>query len=44
MGEALLPKEETVLQEGDILHMIAGDNDMDRINKVLSAAPEEESN
>ncbi|MEU8269753.1 TrkA family potassium uptake protein [Sphaerisporangium sp. NPDC049002] len=44
MGEALLPKGETVLQEGDILHMIAGDNDMDRINKVLSAAPEEESN
>ncbi|MEV7966302.1 TrkA family potassium uptake protein [Sphaerisporangium sp. NPDC088356] len=44
MGEALLPKDETVLQEGDILHMIAGDNDMDRINKVLSAAPEEESN
>jgi trk system potassium uptake protein TrkA len=43
MGEALLPKSETVLQEGDILHVIASDNDMDRINKVLSAAPEEES-
>ncbi|GAA3797387.1 TrkA family potassium uptake protein [Sphaerisporangium flaviroseum] len=43
MGEALLPKQGTVLQEGDILHVIAGDNDMDRINKVLTAAPEEES-
>ncbi|MCW2881388.1 MAG: transport system NAD-binding component-like protein [Sphaerisporangium sp.] len=43
MGEALLPKDETVLQEGDILHVIAADNDMDRINKVLSAAPEEDS-
>jgi trk system potassium uptake protein TrkA len=43
MGEALLPKHETVLQEGDILHVIAGDNDMDRINKVLSTAPEEDS-
>jgi trk system potassium uptake protein TrkA len=43
MGEALLPKDETVLQEGDILHVIAADNDMDRINKVLSAAPEEGS-
>ncbi|WP_214415392.1 potassium channel family protein [Sphaerisporangium fuscum] len=43
MGEALLPKDDTVLQEGDILHMIAAENDMDRINKVLSGAPEEES-
>jgi trk system potassium uptake protein len=43
MGEALLPKDDTVLQEGDILHVIAADTDMDRINKVLSSAPEEES-
>ncbi|MFC4531900.1 potassium channel family protein [Sphaerisporangium dianthi] len=43
MGEALLPKEDMVLQEGDLLHVIAADTDMDRINKVLSAAPEEES-
>ncbi|GII62652.1 Trk system potassium uptake protein TrkA [Sphaerisporangium krabiense] len=43
MGEALLPKEDTVLQEGDILHVMAAENDMDRINKVLAAAPEEES-
>ncbi|MFC4586923.1 potassium channel family protein [Sphaerisporangium corydalis] len=43
MGEAVLPKRDTVLQEGDILHVIAADTDMDRINKVLSAAPEEES-
>jgi trk system potassium uptake protein len=42
MGEALLPKEDTVVQEGDILHVIAAENDMDRINKVLAAAPEEE--
>lgn len=43
MGEAVLPKHETVLQEGDILHVIAADNDMERINKVLSGTPEEES-
>ncbi|MGW4637334.1 potassium channel family protein [Sphaerisporangium sp. NPDC004334] len=43
MGEALLPKDDTVLQEGDILHVIAADTDMDRINKVLSSAPEEDS-
>jgi trk system potassium uptake protein TrkA len=40
MGEALLPKEDTVVQEGDILHVMAAAGDMDRINKVLSAAPE----
>ncbi|GII76419.1 Trk system potassium uptake protein TrkA [Sphaerisporangium rufum] len=43
MGDALLPKHDTVLQEGDVLHVMAGENDMDRINKVLSTAPEEES-
>ncbi|MEV6983436.1 TrkA family potassium uptake protein [Sphaerisporangium sp. NPDC051017] len=43
MGEALLPRDETVLQEGDILHVMAAENDMERINKVLSSAPEEES-
>ncbi|GGP83938.1 potassium channel family protein [Streptosporangium pseudovulgare] len=41
MGETLLPKSDTVLQEGDILHVMAAGNDMDRINKVLSGAPEE---
>ncbi|MDF5757939.1 TrkA family potassium uptake protein [Spongiactinospora sp. TRM90649] len=40
MGEALLPKGDTVVQEGDILHVMAAANDMDRINKVLSGAPE----
>ncbi|MEU9884357.1 TrkA family potassium uptake protein [Sphaerisporangium sp. NPDC051011] len=43
MGESLLPRDETVLQEGDILHVMAAENDMERINKVLSSAPEEES-
>ncbi|GLW96587.1 TrkA family potassium uptake protein [Microtetraspora sp. NBRC 16547] len=42
MGEALVPKDDTVIQDGDILHVIAADNDMDRINKVLSGAPSEE--
>ncbi|MFC6085139.1 potassium channel family protein [Sphaerisporangium aureirubrum] len=43
MGETVLPRHDTVLQEGDVLHVIAADNDMDRINKVLAAAPEEET-
>ncbi|MCG5213952.1 potassium channel family protein [Streptosporangium sp. KLBMP 9127] len=40
MGEALLPGQDTVIQEGDILHVIAAGTDMERINKVLSSAPE----
>ncbi|SDR30338.1 potassium channel family protein [Thermostaphylospora chromogena] len=39
MGDALLPKADTVVQEGDIVHVMAAENDMDRINKVLSSAP-----
>ncbi|MBB2911819.1 trk system potassium uptake protein TrkA [Streptosporangium becharense] len=42
MGEALLPRVDSVVQEGDILHVMAAENDMERINKVLSGAPEEE--
>ncbi|MEV4160132.1 potassium channel family protein [Nonomuraea dietziae] len=42
MGEALVTKSDTVVQEGDILHVIAAENDMDRINKALAAAPEED--
>ncbi|MEV4246620.1 TrkA family potassium uptake protein [Streptosporangium canum] len=41
MGETLLPKSDSVVQDGDILHVMAVESDMDRINKVLSAAPEE---
>ncbi|MFI6482009.1 potassium channel family protein [Nonomuraea sp. NPDC050663] len=41
MGEALVTKNDTVVQEGDVLHVIADENDMDRINKVLVAVPEE---
>ena len=42
MGEALVPKDVTVVQEGDLLHVVAAENDMDRINKVLSAPPSDE--
>ncbi|MFI9437926.1 MULTISPECIES: potassium channel family protein [Streptosporangium] len=41
MGETLLPRNDSVVQEGDILHVMAVESDMDRINKVLSGAPEE---
>ncbi|MEO3794095.1 TrkA family potassium uptake protein [Nonomuraea sp. B10E15] len=42
MGEAVTIGPDTVVQEGDVLHVIAAESDMDRINKVLAAAPEEE--
>ncbi|GGO26408.1 Trk system potassium uptake protein TrkA [Microbispora rosea subsp. aerata] len=42
MGEALVPKDATVVQEGDLLHLVAAENDMDRINKLLSAPPSDE--
>jgi len=42
MGEALVPKDDTVIQEGDILHVVAAEHDTDRINKVLAGAPSDE--
>ncbi|MEV6151443.1 TrkA family potassium uptake protein [Nonomuraea sp. NPDC052129] len=42
MGEALVIADDTVIQDGDVLHVIAAESDMDRINKVLAAAPEED--
>ncbi|MEO3863159.1 TrkA family potassium uptake protein [Acrocarpospora macrocephala] len=43
MGEALVPKDDTVVQEGDILHVVAAGNEMERVNKVLSGIPVEEN-
>ncbi|WP_336205824.1 potassium channel family protein [Nonomuraea sp. LPB2021202275-12-8] len=42
MGEALVITGSTMVQEDDVLHVIAAESDMDRINKVLAAAPEED--
>ncbi|GAA3411089.1 potassium channel family protein [Streptosporangium vulgare] len=42
IGDTLLPKNDSVVQEGDVLHVMAVEADMDRINKVLSGAPEGE--
>ncbi|TXK39501.1 TrkA family potassium uptake protein [Nonomuraea sp. C10] len=41
MGEAVVITGSTVVQEGDVLHMIAAERDMDRVNKLLAASPEE---
>jgi trk system potassium uptake protein TrkA len=40
LGEAMVPTLATVLQEGDVLHVIAQEDDLDRISEVLSAGPE----
>ncbi|MEU6731101.1 TrkA family potassium uptake protein [Nonomuraea wenchangensis] len=42
MGEAHTITKDLVVQEGDVLHVIAAENDMDRINKALAGAPEED--
>ncbi|HWG14804.1 MAG TPA: TrkA family potassium uptake protein [Streptosporangiaceae bacterium] len=40
LGEAMVPSPATVLQEGDVLHVIAHEDELDRIAEVLSAGPE----
>jgi trk system potassium uptake protein TrkA len=37
LGEALLPGPGTVLQEGDVLHVLAPENDLGRIESALAA-------
>ena len=41
LGEAMVPGPAAVLQEGDELHVIARDDDLDRIAVALAAGPEE---
>lgn len=40
LGEAMVPTPVTVLQEGDVLHVIAPEGELDRVAAVLSAGPE----
>ncbi len=39
-GEAVLPTRETVLQDGDIVHVLLMREDEDRVQEVFQAAPE----
>lgn len=41
-GEALLPEPDTVLQEGDVLHLIMRAEERDAIETLLLAPPQEE--
>jgi trk system potassium uptake protein TrkA len=40
LGEAMVPSPVTVLQEGDVLHIITAEDELDRISEVLSHGPE----
>ena len=40
LGEALLPDEHTVLQEGDLVHVFAQEKKLVAIEKSLSKSPE----
>jgi trk/ktr system potassium uptake protein len=40
LGEALIPSPATVLQEGDVVHVIAHEDELDRITDLFSFGPE----
>lgn len=37
LGEAFIPDEHTVIQEGDLLHVIAHDEEIDQVTETLNA-------
>ena len=39
LGEGLLPEADTVYQDGDIVHVLAYEDDLDRASEVLTAPP-----
>lgn len=39
LGDGLLPRTDTVLQDGDVLHVLCGSDDLGRIERTLGAAP-----
>ena len=39
LGEGLLPEKDTVYQDGDVLHILSYEDDLDRVTEVLKAAP-----
>ena len=40
MGEAIVPTGQTVIQDGDVVHVMARSNDMERINDALATRVE----
>ncbi|HNJ78532.1 MAG TPA: TrkA family potassium uptake protein, partial [Marmoricola sp.] len=42
LGEGMLPSRETVLQEGDVLHLVHREEDADHVFDVIKRGPEVE--
>ncbi len=42
LGEGMLPTRETVLQEGDILHLVMREENASRVYDVLKRGPEKD--
>lgn len=43
LGEAILPTSQTVLQEGDLVHVMMRTDDVDKVESAFAEGPEEES-
>jgi trk system potassium uptake protein TrkA len=43
MGEALVPGPDAVIQDGDVVHVMAVAAEMERINDAVSKRPEEKA-
>jgi trk system potassium uptake protein TrkA len=42
LGEGLIPDEHTVLQQGDLIHVMVSDTDVVRTEEILASSPEGE--
>jgi trk system potassium uptake protein TrkA len=42
LGEGLIPDEHTVLQQGDLVHVMVSDSDVARTEEILASTPEGE--
>jgi len=42
LGEGLIPNEHTVLQQGDLIHVMVSDADVARTEEILASSPEGE--
>jgi trk system potassium uptake protein TrkA len=40
LGEGMLPKRDTVIQEGDVIHLVMREENADRVHAVLDKGPE----
>jgi trk system potassium uptake protein len=41
LGEGMIPTEKTVIQEGDLVHVMVADKDLPTVEAVLAKSPEE---